>query len=76
MKIIFKEVSIFNKKVPVIIILWFALGSIAAVLEILRGSINNYLIFKQSFWHVLEFKNLYLQYPDEYNDRFFLWPFV
>lgn len=31
---------------------------------------NNYVIFKQSFFHLLEHKNLYVQYPAEYGDFF------
>ncbi|MCD6011723.1 MAG: hypothetical protein K0Q79_1585 [Flavipsychrobacter sp.] len=31
---------------------------------------NNYLIFKQSFHHLLSHKNLYLPYPDEQWDLF------
>ncbi len=31
---------------------------------------NNYMIFKSSAKHLLEGKNLYLPYPDEYNDLY------
>lgn len=35
---------------------------------------NNFLIYKQSFWHLLEHKNLYLDYPAEYFDRYLYGP--
>jgi hypothetical protein len=68
MKLIFKEVSVFNKKIPVIVITWFTLAFIAVLAEVLRHSINNYYIFKQVFWHVVDQKNIYLLYPVEYKD--------
>ena len=68
MKWIFKEVSFFNKKIPLIIILWFVLAFVAVLVEVLRHSINNYSIYKQVFWHVIHQKNLYQPYPLEYRD--------
>ncbi|TWF37473.1 uncharacterized protein DUF2029 [Chitinophaga polysaccharea] len=50
------------------VLLWFALAFIAGLAEYLHQSFNNYLIFKQVFWHTLEQKNLYLGYPSEYFD--------
>jgi hypothetical protein len=43
---------------------------LACLAEISRGlgDINNYLIYKQVFWHTLEQKHLYLSYPSEYAD--------
>ncbi len=35
---------------------------------------NNFLIFRQSFWHVVELKPLYQHYPDEYFDLFLYGP--
>lgn len=65
---IFKDVRIFHKKKSLIVIVWFALAVIAVLLQLMRHSINNYLIFKQVFWHVIDQKNLYSPYPLEYND--------
>ena len=48
--------------------IWFALALIAAVAEVAKGSINNYLIYKNVFWHVLEQKHLYIEYPQQYFD--------
>lgn len=58
----------FKRKISLIVIIWFALALIAVLAELLHHSINNYLIYKGVFWHVLEQKNLYLQYPSEYED--------
>jgi hypothetical protein len=68
MNIIYKEVSVFRKKVPLVAIVWFALALIAVVAEILHDSINNYIIFKYVFWHVADQKHLYVEYPAEYFD--------
>jgi hypothetical protein len=58
-----------NKKIDFPVLLWFALAFIAVLLETTReNSINNYIIFKQVFWHLIEQKNLYLPYPAEYGD--------
>ena len=57
-----------GRKIPMIVLIWFALALIAVLAEIFHHSINNYLIYKGVFWHVLEQKNLYLQYATEYED--------
>ena len=43
---------------------------LACIAEISRGlgDINNFLIYKQVFWHTIEQKHLYLSYPLDYND--------
>ncbi|GEO10498.1 glycosyltransferase family 87 protein [Segetibacter aerophilus] len=67
---LFKDVSFGgNRKVPFVYVLWFTLALIAVLAELLHHSINNYLIFKNVFWHVLHQKNLYLYYADEYQDH-------
>ncbi len=48
---------------------------VAVLAELLHHSINNYLIYKGVFWHVFEQKNLYLQYPAEYEDSNHYGPF-
>jgi hypothetical protein len=68
MNFIYKELRLFNKKIPLVAILWFVLALVATLSEILRNSINNYLIFKNVFWHVLGQKPLYIEYPAEYFD--------
>ncbi len=70
MKFVFKDISIFNRKIPVPVFLWFVLAMIAAIAEISRGhaAINNYDIFAGVFEHTLAQKNLYTPYPAEYTD--------
>ena len=57
-----------NRKIQLSTIIWFAFAAIAVILEILRGKINNYLIYKYVFWHTLHQTNLYTYYPGEYVD--------
>jgi hypothetical protein len=54
--------------IPLAYIVWFLLAAIAVLSEISRGveSIDNYLLFRGVFYHVLEQKNLFIFYPDEY----------
>jgi hypothetical protein len=68
MKFLFKEVDVFRRKISIVHLLWFALAFIAVILEVSRSSINNYLVFKYVFWHVIEQKNAYAPYPSLYND--------
>lgn len=56
-----------NKKY--IAIIWMILSILIAIKQILRDSYGNYKIFKGVFWHLIEYKNLYLHYPNEYWDR-------
>ncbi|MBO9728992.1 MAG: DUF2029 domain-containing protein [Chitinophaga sp.] len=51
-----------------ILTLWFGLAFLGAVMEISRGNINNFLIFKNVFFHVLHQQPLYIPYPTEYYD--------
>jgi hypothetical protein len=57
-----------KRSIGIPVLLWFALSFAAVLAETLRGSINNYLIFKQVFWHVVHQVNLYADYPTEYQD--------
>jgi hypothetical protein len=48
---------------------YLIIAVVTAVSKYLRGnSINNYLIFKNVFFNTIHEKNLYLQYPDLYQD--------
>ena len=60
-----------NHKWNLIAIFWFLVPFIALLLEILRSpiQINNYLIFKNVFWHTIQEQNLYNFYPNEYSDK-------
>ncbi|MDP1843181.1 MAG: glycosyltransferase family 87 protein [Sediminibacterium sp.] len=57
-----------HTKVELIYLLWFALAIFAVVSEMARGltSIDNYLIFKGVFDHVVQEKYLFSYYPAEY----------
>ena len=71
MKTSFKKILSFNLKPNFVTILWFLIPFIAILLEFGRGDtyINNYLIFKNVFWHTLHQQNLYNLYPAEYFDK-------
>lgn len=74
-KSLFKDVSFgTNRKIPFAVIIWFAFALIAVLAELFHNSINNFLIFKNAFWHVIEQKNLYAAYPEEYEDLYFYGP--
>ncbi|WP_294298729.1 glycosyltransferase family 87 protein [uncultured Chryseobacterium sp.] len=61
LKIILNPKSIFG--------VYLIIAVITAVSKYLRGnSINNYLIFKNVFFNTIHERNLYLQYPDLYQD--------
>jgi Glycosyltransferase family 87 len=65
---LFKEITVFKKKVAIVTILWFILGLLTALAEVLRNSVNNFLIFRGVFWHTWQQTNLYLPYLQEYGD--------
>ncbi|MFD1631228.1 glycosyltransferase family 87 protein [Pseudopedobacter beijingensis] len=54
-----------NKKT--LIITYILLAVITALKQYAKGSFNNYLIFKHTYWHSVNFQNLYISYP-EYMD--------
>ncbi|HSU52284.1 MAG TPA: glycosyltransferase family 87 protein, partial [Segetibacter sp.] len=58
-----------NRKIPFVYVLWFALALFAVLAELFHHSINNYLIFKNVFWHLIQQKNIFLYYPAEYEDH-------
>lgn len=67
--------KIFNNR-RLIVIIWILLAIISALKQFLTnnpnsiiGKYNNYLIFKNVFFHTLNKKSLYLTYPNEYIDH-------
>jgi len=66
-----KNIFDFSKKPNFVNILWFLLPLIAVILLISGGDakINNYLIFKNVFWHTIHQQNLYSAYPEVYFDK-------
>jgi hypothetical protein len=67
-KLLYKQVRISSYKIDLAYIIWFTLAVIALVSEMARGlrSIDNFLIFRGVFYHVLQQKNLFIYYPSEY----------
>jgi hypothetical protein len=63
MRILYKEYRVLNRSIPLVAILWFSLALAAVLSEVLRHSINNYLIFKYVFWHTTEQQQLFAAYP-------------
>jgi hypothetical protein len=70
MQFMFKDIRLGKWTIPLPALLWFALALIAASLEMSRGldDINNFLIYKQVFWHTIHQQNLYIEYPNEHFD--------
>jgi hypothetical protein len=68
-----KVVSFFDKPFfknkKSITILWLVASLIAILPKFFRNSYNNYLIYKQVFWHVVHQTSLYSEYPAEYFDK-------
>lgn len=74
-KFLFRDISFgAGRKVPFPVIIWFAFALIAVLAELFHHSINNFLIFKNVFRHVIDQKNLYIAYPAEYEDHNFYGP--
>ncbi len=61
----------FERKPNYVTILWYLLPFVAVLILISKGNshINNYLIFKNVFWHTVQEQHLYLFYPTEYFDK-------
>jgi hypothetical protein len=68
MKLLLADIKIGKWRLPFPALLWFVLAALAAIAEIGRNDINNFLIFKQVFWHTLHQQHLYIAYPAEYFD--------
>ncbi|WP_428225845.1 glycosyltransferase family 87 protein [Flavobacterium sp.] len=49
--------------------IWIIVSMISALKQYLHGSFNNYLIFKNVFWHTLHKQSLYQIYPELYFDH-------
>jgi len=60
-----------NKAVTFI---WFGLVSMTLLGAVLNHSYNNFIIFKQSFFHMQQQVNLYATYPMEYWDHYYYSP--
>lgn len=65
----------FFHKYNTLFCLWIFLGVISWCTKFFPFRYNNFLIFKTSFWHLLEQMPLYNHYPAEYDDVFLYGPF-
>lgn len=54
----------------VIIVLWLLAGVVVPYTKFFAGRHNNYLMFRSSFYHLINEQDLYVLYPDEYIDNF------
>lgn len=69
-----RKLAFLNKpKLPVL--LWFGAAIIIGLIQYLRGSYNNYKIFKGVFYHTWNQLPLYAEYPAEYFDTNHYGPF-
>ena len=59
-----------KRQLPIITFFWFLISALSVLSEVLRGfsSINNFLVYKGVFEHLISNRNLYLAYPGEYFD--------
>lgn len=64
----------FSKPFPPAL-LWFGAAVVIPIIQYLRGSYNNYKIFKGVFYHTWHGKPLYAEYPAEYFDTNHYGPF-
>lgn len=66
-----KNIFSFQRSPNFVTLFWFLVPFVAVLLEINRGDsyINNYLIYKNVFWHTFHQQNLYSFYPAEYSDK-------
>jgi hypothetical protein len=55
-------------------VLYIAVAVFTWQLKYFRNSDNNYLIFRQSYYHAKAEKNLYAGYPEEYGDIYYYGP--
>ena len=54
--------------------IWFGLVFLSLLSAVLNHSLNNFIIFKQSFFHLQQKLNLYNIYPSEYWDHYYYSP--
>jgi hypothetical protein len=57
-----------------ITIIWFGLVGLALLNAFNSHAINNFIIFKQSFYHLLHQNNLYILYENQYLDHYYYSP--
>ncbi len=77
MKLPNRLIKIDNWKPHFPVIIWYILAAIGAILKIRLGEskYNNFILFRQVFWHTIQQTNLYSEYPLEYFDTNHYGPF-
>lgn len=50
------------------VFLWFGLSVFAILQDLWSHQVNNFLVFRYVYFHLLEGSNLYIPYPDQYAD--------
>lgn len=64
----------FFQKYTTVFALWMLLPLIVWLTRTMPVKYNNFLIFRESFWHAINHLSLYGPYPDQYNDVFLYGP--
>jgi hypothetical protein len=54
--------------------IWLLLPVINWAIDFPKGRYNNYKIFSSMFWHMRDYKNLYMSYPADHGDYFLYGP--
>lgn len=54
--------------------IWFGLVAIALLNAVFNNAINNFIIFKQSYFHLVNETNLYAEYLTQYWDHYYYSP--
>lgn len=57
------------KEYNTIFSVWTIAAIVYALVKLLIGKYNNYLIFKGVFWHTINNQSLYAEYPEQYYDH-------
>jgi len=70
-----QKIKAFFTNKYVVLGLWFGLATIAAFKQVLTHGINNYLLYKWSWLHLIQQKNIYLHYPALFEDCHHYGPF-
>ena len=54
--------------------IWFGLVTIALLAALNNHAINNFIIFRQSYFHLIHETNLYVEYISQYWDHYYYSP--
>lgn len=57
---------LYNKKLAAV--LWFGLSFVAVTITVTKGGLNNFEVYRHVYFHIIQKVNLYLFYPNEYQD--------